>query len=139
MTIVFTWDKNLSVGENTIDKQHQALLAQVNKIIEALVFGAHSQAVRDALAFFDTYIHEHLAYEEKYMEENNYPGTAEHTKKHSDFVEKYKIFKQEFDEEKDMALLAMKIEKFVGDWWINHIGHEDRKYALHISGAPVVA
>ena len=128
MKINFKWTKEMSVGEEHIDHQHQRLLEQLNKVIDAIVFGATPKEVFEAVDFFNKYFREHFSYEEKYMQENNYPGLEEHKNKHEDFVKKYFIFKDKLDRGDDSGELIMEIETYLGQWWIEHIGKEDQKY-----------
>lgn len=134
LDIHFDWTEEMSVGENTIDAQHQRLLSQLNKVIDAMVFGAGSKEVTEALSFFEQYIKEHLAYEEDYMQRRGYHDIDEHKKKHHVFMDKYADFKKKLDSGMTPANVLVEIEGFLGNWWIEHIGHEDRKYYLALGG-----
>ncbi|MFA5095159.1 MAG: hemerythrin family protein [Candidatus Paceibacterota bacterium] len=132
MSIFFEWEENMSVGEETIDSQHKKLLAQVNKIINALAFGVHSKELEEVIKFFDEYIKEHFAYEEGYMSKIGYPKIEEHKKLHHNFFENYIKFKKEFEQNLNKDILAADIERYIGDWWLEHIGKEDKKYRLFV-------
>ena len=90
----FKWTTNMSVGESDIDSQHQRLLSQVNKVSDAMVFGATSKEVAEALDFLDTYIKEHFAYEENNMKKYNYPHFEEHKREHQNFIKINNSFKE---------------------------------------------
>jgi hemerythrin len=122
------------VGEDHLDNQHKKLLAQVNKVIEAMVFGATSKEVSEAISFFDEYITEHFSDEEDYMRKHNYPNLKEHQEKHQDFIKSYFSFKEKLKSGVEPRELIMDIETFLGQWWITHIGKEDRKYHIFIDG-----
>lgn len=129
MTIYFEWSKNLSVGDEVIDSQHKKLLKQINKILDAVVFGVDAKEVQDNLiSFLDQYIKEHFSYEEEYMKINNYPDLKKHKKEHHNFIKNYIKFKAEFDNGSDRKELVARIEKFLGTWWLKHIGEHDREY-----------
>jgi hemerythrin-like metal-binding protein len=132
--IHFDWTEDMSVGESTIDAQHQRLLSQLNKVIDAMVFGEASKEVAEALKFFEQYINEHLAYEEDYMQRRGYRDIDEHKKKHQDFRDKYADFKKKLDAGTTPESVLVEIEGFLGEWWLEHIGHEDRKYYLALGG-----
>ncbi len=135
MSIHFEWKRDMSVGEDKIDTQHQGLLAQINKIIDTLVLGVDSKEIAEAFSFFEKYIENHFSYEEHYMKIHNYPEFEEHKKKHEDFSEKYFKFKDKFNKgEIDSNQLIMEIETYLGGWWIGHIGKEDKKYHNFIDG-----
>ncbi len=125
----------MSVGESTIDAQHQRLLSQLNKVIDAMGFGEASKEVAEALRFFEQYINEHLAYEENYMQQHGYRGIDEHKKKHKDFRDRYADFKKKLDSGTTPESVLVEMEGFLGNWWIEHIGHEDRKYYLALREA----
>jgi hemerythrin-like metal-binding protein len=130
MNIHFEWTKEMSVGEDTIDAQHQKLLSQLNKVIDAMVFGPASKEVSEALGFFEQYINEHLSYEEGYMKRRGYLDIDEHEKKHQDFRNKYADFKKRLDSGTTSESILVEMEEFLGEWWLEHIGHEDKKYYL---------
>lgn len=134
MAIHFEWTEEMSVGESTIDAQHQKLLSQVNKIIDAMAYGVTSEEVTETLAFFEKYIEEHLSYEENYMRQNNFFDLENHKKRHESFREKYADFKQKIDAGLTPSNALIEMEEFLGQWWIEHIGHEDRKYYLALNG-----
>lgn len=131
MSIHFEWTKDISVGDDIIDGQHQKLLAQVNKIIDTILSGVTSEKVSEAISFFDKYIAEHLAYEEKYMLDRGYPDFEHHKKQHNEFVANSIIFKEQFDKGYEPKQLILDTEKYLGNWWLHHIGVEDKKYYLY--------
>lgn len=132
MSISFQWTKDISVGNDLIDNQHKKLLAQINKIVESLVFGVDQKKLEDIIAFFDEYINEHFSYEEEYMKKINYPHLEEHKKMHQDFINNYIKFKSEFNKDIDKEKIIFEIENYIGKWWIEHIGKEDKKYQLFL-------
>lgn len=128
MQIHFEWNEGLSVGEATIDTQHQKLLAQVNELIDAMVYGADSKEVASAVAFLGQYADEHLVYEEAYMERLGFKDLAHHKTIHDDFRKKYSEFKTRLEAGKTPENVLIEMEGFLGQWWLGHIGYEDRKY-----------
>jgi hemerythrin-like metal-binding protein len=135
-TAHFEWTPNMSVGESTIDAQHQKLLSQLNTVIDAMALGSNSAEVANALKFFEQYVNEHLAYEETYMRRHEYAELDAHKKAHEGFRRKYAEFKKQFDSGTTPFLLLVDMEGFLGQWWIEHIGHEDRKYYLAFKDSP---
>lgn len=132
MSIFFEWSENISVGNDTIDSQHKKLLTQINKIIKAITFNAEVLEIKEILTFFDDYINEHFSYEEKYMKSINYPYIEEHKEKHKDFIKNYIKFKDEFNKNINKDKIILDIENYIGKWWIDHIGKEDKKYQLFL-------
>ncbi|MBU6323426.1 MAG: hemerythrin family protein [Patescibacteria group bacterium] len=132
MSIHFEWTHELSVGEATIDEQHQRLLAQLNAVIDAMALGSGSEKIPEALAFFERYVNEHLAYEEAYMLRRGYREIEEHKVQHQAFRDTYADFKQKFDSGLTPDKILIDMEVFLGEWWLEHIGHEDKKYYLEL-------
>jgi hemerythrin-like metal-binding protein len=112
--IHFEWTERMSVGESKIDGQHQKLLSQLNKVIDAMVFGATSKEVTEALSFFEQYVAEHLTYEEEYMQRRGYNDLVEHKVKHQDFRDKYADFKKRIDSGATANNVLVEIEGFLG-------------------------
>ncbi|MFA5934829.1 MAG: hemerythrin family protein [Candidatus Paceibacterota bacterium] len=132
MNYLFEWTTSISVNEKNIDMQHKRLLHQVNILLSAVVNNSGDEIITEAIDFLDSYINEHLMYEEKYMIENNYPDIEKHVTMHHDFIIHYKDFKNKFIAGVSKDKLALEIEQYIGNWWIEHIGKMDKQYALYI-------
>jgi hemerythrin len=124
----------MSVDESHIDNQHKKLLSQINKIIYAMTFGVTSKEVAEAIHFFDEYVKDHFTYEEKYMKDHNFPDFDEHKKRHEEFIKSNIEFKKKLKNGVDPRELIFDIETYIGQWWIKHIGKEDKKYHDFIDG-----
>jgi hemerythrin-like metal-binding protein len=96
--------------------------------------GVNTKDVEEAINFFDDYIKDHLVYEENYMLSNNYPDFFGHKNLHEDFIEKYNLFKSQLKSGVPANVLIMDVETYIGNWWLNHIGIEDKKYDIFING-----
>ena len=130
MEIYFEWTNDISVGNVDIDNQHQKLLLQINIILNDIIKGVDVKEVESAIGFLDSYIKEHFSYEEDYMKKINYPHLNDHIKMHQEFITKYYEFKKEFNKGEKKEKIISDIESYIGEWWINHIGKEDKKYYL---------
>ncbi len=132
MKYLFEWTLAMSVGDEIIDKQHQKLLNELNVLISNLFAGSADAIIDDAVSFLSEYIREHLLYEEKYMEEHEYPERDFHKSLHRGFMDQYEVFKKRLSEGAPKKELILEIEEYIGSWWIHHIGVEDKKYAVFI-------
>jgi len=136
------WVPQMSVNEPTIDKQHKQILDQIRIMDEKADVDNLLPSVRECISFLNKYIKEHLAYEEKYMKNNNYPNLNEHNKIHQGFRDYYEKFNEElsvrlakeFNVKKLVKDYFKKSQKFLANWWVNHINVVDQKYADFISG-----
>ena len=133
MSFQFTWTQDLSVGNVALDQEHQRLLAQVNTLIDAIVSGRGPVVVTPAVEFLNTYVDEHFANEEKYMRENGYPDLEAHIAVHHRFREQYAELKKKIELQGPSEELLLDIENKLARWWIEHIGVQDKKYAVFIA------
>jgi len=47
-------------------------------------------------------------------------------------AKKYNDFENRFNENGYSLEMLQEVETFLGDWWVKHIGQEDKKYADYI-------
>jgi len=134
------WTQEMSVYDEKIDNQHKRLLNQLNDLKKELSSGVDIDPLRKIIDFFGKYAKEHLDYEEVYMKEHSFPGLEKHKKIHDSFRKYFEDFQKKFHavyssssfSAKDIKVLLIEAEKFLADWWINHILKEDHKYAVYI-------
>ena len=139
MSFQFVWTPDLSVGNHTLDQEHQRLLAQVNVLVNAIVSDEGSAVIKPVIEFLDTYINEHFADEEQYMRDNKYPDTDAHIALHHQFKEQYAELKQKIESQGPSEYILIDIENKLTRWWIEHIGTQDKKYAIFIAHQDKVA
>jgi len=132
MQYLFEWTPDISVGDPVIDKQHQKLLNEVNVLLSNVFSDSKDAVIYEAVAFLSEYISEHLAYEEQYMAEHNYPEIEMHKALHQGFMDQYEAFKKQLIAGAPKKELLMEIEQYIGNWWMHHIRVEDKKYAEFI-------
>ncbi len=125
----FEWTPNISVGNETLDNQHQKLLEQINFLLEAIMQEKDVSVIKDNMDFLDAYTDTHFKYEEKYMEDNNYPEIRAHKEIHAGFIKKYEDFKENLEKVGPTKELMLETQTFLGNWWVDHITIEDKKYA----------
>ena len=122
----------MSVGDETIDAQHQKLLKEIDVLLSAFITNSSDMKISEAINFLSAYITEHLAYEESYMEKHHYPEIEFHKSLHRNFIDHYELFKKEITNEIPKQELISEIAEYIGKWWLQHILIEDKKYALFI-------
>lgn len=133
----FVWDAELySVGDATLDDQHQRLLVALNRLY-ALVHeeggmrnSVGAQAVLNELTH---YIVEHFAYEEQRLQESAYPLASldQHRAEHNAFVVKVQGFDRRLNAD-DPDVLAEMLPYLYGDWLIQHICGTDMSYRAYL-------
>lgn len=132
MEIKFKWTSDISVNDEIIDAQHKELLNQINILLDAVFNEKDISIVKETVNFLENYIHGHLEYEEEYMERHFYPELSHHKEIHDKFNQRYTEFKNRLEISGPTKEMFSEVETFLGNWWIHHIGHEDRKYAEFI-------
>jgi len=126
---LFQWNPSLSVGLSDIDEQHKKLLNLINDLHEAMKQGKAKQALMGVATALRDYVNTHFSHEEKLMRRYDYPDLPAHLKLHETFVAK--LVKLEEDMAKDI-LPAVTVARYLTDWYLDHIGKVDMKYAEHI-------
>lgn len=111
------WDPRFSVGNEIIDNQHIAILAQINVLADCLDDGSEA-AEQQFLKVFDalkTLAREHFATEETLLASKNYPQLDEHKNEQEEFeyLEAEIITTENFDKN--------ELQTFLSLWWIGHI------------------
>jgi hemerythrin len=129
MHVKFEWTPDISVGEVSLDTEHRALLEAINKLLDAILNNLDKDGVAETLAFLDAYVDLHFNHEEKYMKEHGYPEFEEHKELHSYFILQYNAFKERLDKRGPQDELVLDVETYLGNWWLQHIGNADKKYA----------
>ncbi len=66
------------------------------------------------------------------MQKHSYPDFASHKALHQEFTNTYESYKQRFQKDGATKKLCIEVENFLGQWWTQHIGIEDKKYAEFI-------
>lgn len=116
---MITWENNLSVGNDNIDKQHEYLISIINKLTISINIGICDKNILNELI---NYAKLHFLLEEKYLLKYKYEETNEHINEHNIFVNYIvDIYNKENIDYIELLL-------FLESWLINHIKIIDMKY-----------
>lgn len=124
--IFIPWRKEYELGIETIDKQHQSLVAIINELYQAFIENHHHEKLADVIKELDEYTHKHFGTEEAFFEQFNYAEKESHKKEHDYFRKRIVDFKKEFNSGK--RSLTFQVLNFLRDWLIKHIQGTDQKY-----------
>lgn len=120
----------LVTGNETIDSQHKELINKINDLLRSCEEHADKAGAAKMLNYLADYTDFHFKAEEELQESIDYPGIAEHKKKHDELrttvQELYDMLTEE--EGPTDAFVAMVNEK-VTDWLYYHIQTFDRSVA----------
>ena len=124
------WNPSISVGIDTIDKQHKKLIGLVNELADAMKDGKSKDVLSKVFGGLVEYTKEHFAFEESLFRQHGYAGKEEHIRQHAELTAQAMGLKKDFESGK--AAVSMETLKFLNTWLIDHIQGTDKKYAPHL-------
>jgi hemerythrin len=128
---LMTWRDQYSVGIETLDNQHKAVLRILNEIHAASLRGKAQEVAGPLLSQLVSLASEHFSAEERLMESTKFPGLAEHRAKHREMAGR--IADLASRHEKRDAAVYLQLLYFVRDYQSKHMQNEDQEYARWLS------
>lgn len=125
--MLLKWTEDLSVGHETIDKEHQKWVALLNDFYQSLMDGKSKEKLTDLVIGMLDYTKYHFANEERYMKSIDYPDFDAHKEKHDFYVNKITEFYHKI--KNDKMILSLEVTNFLKTWLVNHIKGTDMEYA----------
>ena len=125
MAQLITWSPKLSVGVDSIDSQHQALVGIVNRLNDAMCAGKSADVMGRLLDELITYTAGHFAHEESIMRKHAYPGFAAHKKQHDELVHTALDLQTKF--KAGQTRIGIEVMRFLRTWLSEHIQGTDRE------------
>ncbi len=83
---VIAWKEIYETGIIALDNEHRALVAEVNRLYEAIRDKRGEEVLGDILTMLESYTVDHFQHEEKLMAEYHFPGLEEHQKVHQELI-----------------------------------------------------
>jgi hemerythrin-like metal-binding protein len=121
------WKPELATGFAEIDNQHKELFKRVNDLLNAMRIGKGKDEVGKVLKFLQDYTVYHFGNEENYMKKYNYPEYEGHKAQHTSLINDIQTMKTQFEKDGASSLMAIDIQKELGDWLMVHIGQVDKE------------
>lgn len=124
----FIWRDSYSVNNEELDSHHKKLIGIFNKLYEFYLTNVDSITIGQTIEELKSYSDYHFKAEEKYMMERGYLDIGTHRIEHLFFIEKtsylqYRNLMHDSDVSKELVV-------YLGNWLINHVLMEDRKYSI---------
>jgi len=123
----FEWKKDYSVGVESIDEQHKAIVKELNRLYEAMQAGRGQDVLNDVMSELGRYTSYHFTLEEKMMADYGDPGLVKHKLEHKalldEVAQKAELVK------KGGATAVFEVSEFVRKWLVNHIAGSDMLYS----------
>ncbi len=132
MTIL-NWTKQLSLGIESVDNQHQHLIDLANQLDEAVALGADRTTIINIVNNLVDYTVYHFQNEEQLMAAANYNPTlyASHQAEHQKFIEK--MITVQSAALADINSLSADLMDYLVNWLNYHILNTDKKMALSLT------
>ena len=129
-----SWDPKFELGIPVIDSQHKKLVDLCNRLYEDLMKNKDkdgwqaslSGTLKECVEYVRTHFHD----EEVIMRAAEYENFAAHKRAHEYFIHKILNTTHEFD--KATFSTALQFVRFLYDWILGHIAHEDKLYVKRI-------
>jgi hemerythrin-like metal-binding protein/PAS domain S-box-containing protein len=127
---VVIWTDDLRVGVDAIDKDHQVLLALLNRVMHHSIDNDELTEVIEEMIDYTLY---HFRREEAIMEASGYPDQKAHSRLHRRLTGKVRILSDSWGEAHDPAILH-QLREFLRTWWVSHIMNVDGGIAEYAKG-----
>jgi hemerythrin-like metal-binding protein len=112
----------------SIYEQHFRVFELANNLYDAIKSGRKSEAIVDTFRGLVEYVQVHFTYEEKLLENNDYPFNQfiKHKQQHHDLIEQIKELY--LKAKSGSAVISLEMLNFLRDWIMGHIAESDMKY-----------
>jgi hemerythrin len=121
------WDDSLSIGIESIDKQHMKLIEMINEFYENIRVKSTNEVISELIKNMREYVIYHFNTEEGLLRLYGYDQFEQHKAEHDNFVKKVEDFEERFKNGK--LILSFEITNFLKSWLKDHIQVTDRKYS----------
>lgn len=125
------WHPSYACGIDQIDKDHIALFAYADELLNAIAFAQPHAELCDKVDFVVQEVQAHFAREEELLAQSNWPGTGTHREHHRQLVHKAQELARNF---RQQTVDAGAVFEFLAqDLIAKHILLGDRHYFAHLA------
>ena len=125
------WTKKFSVGVTEIDEQHKKWIEIINRLHDAIMIRSGGKDLSESiLNEMLEYTEFHFSFEEKFLEEQGYPGLEGHKCIHEYYKETLRLKLR--DRQSGDLVLSREVMQMLTDWLQAHILDEDMQYSLYL-------
>jgi hemerythrin-like metal-binding protein len=128
-SVFIQWRDEFSVNNETIDKQHKALISALAGLMDAMWAGKGKEELHKVIGFLVDYVEEHFNTEELYMAEIGYPAIDPHKEIHRRFIKHVSDFREKLYSGDVSTDTAINVFFDTWDWLKKHILKEDKMYS----------
>jgi hemerythrin len=125
---LFKWDDKYSVNNEELDNHHKVLFDILNKLYMSCFEENENITLGSIYEESVSYINYHFSAEEQYMMDKGYNDIEKHIIMHNIFKERILLLKKDID--LNNIVLTKELIVYLGNWLLNHVMVEDKKYSL---------
>jgi len=122
---MIVWNEQFKTGSDTIDREHQLLIHNINYLECLLTETNPTKETCDFLLhlidFFESYIVEHFRFEEDCMEKHRCPVHAANKSAHEMFMAFFKQFKEDIRHKGFRPDVIRTLHRTMNQWIQEHI------------------
>jgi len=129
-----TWNENLSVGIDSIDRQHKTLIKLIDELHDVVDGDSALRAERisSVISKLINYTKVHFMYEELIIFKHiSFPGADDHKYMHEKLFDQVAKFQEKLKTE-NIDEIYPQLMEFLNRWLSSHILKEDMKYARYV-------
>jgi hemerythrin len=128
---LLTWNHACSTGVKAMDDQHGVLLDTLNELRLALAHGRGRDEIGEGLNRLIELTRLHFASEERLLEQQGYPGTAEHRSAHQRLLVQIEEAAHRAQHSDELHMHSLLL--FLRDWYMNHVENLDHQYGAWLN------
>lgn len=126
------WEPSMSTGVVLLDLQHQALILRMNELVEAMAGGKGHDQLPELLEFLAQYVDEHLADEERLMEQHGCIFAPTNKRQHIEFTRRVVELREGVARDGSSLKVLVEVARDLRSWFVNHIQGCDTKLAGYV-------
>jgi hemerythrin len=124
---MINWQPTLETGIPVVDRDHRALIDQINGLSDALHAGVAKEKLADALVFLNRYVREHFQREENIMQIARCPAHRENCAAHAALTSKLDAWVARLQTGGATTSLVLEVHRDCSAWIQAHIVRIDCK------------
>ncbi len=122
---MLVWNENFATGHKTLDKQHQVLFENVNRL-ESLLDQTNlnlqeTEFILSVVNYLESYAQDHFKLEEQCMESYRCPMHSKNLDAHRQFLLAVVDYKKKFQASGFRSEVMRELHQFMQNWLQQHI------------------
>ena len=128
------WRDELATGIAHIDAQHKGIFSMFAAFSTACNDGCANVELVNLVGFLEDYARDHFRYEEKSMQEAEYPDLSMQQQNHKKFLDEVAVLKRKVCEYRPDMPEVREMKRMLIRWLVQHINHLDMAFADFLKG-----